>query len=213
MMEPIEVLYGDKFFRHRPPLRHRAQVICEAVAAVLSFDSVVDVGCGLGEVVQAMLTLGKDSWGIEGSVECLSHVRVDPERVCIHDLREPLDEDWDMRFDLATCWAVMEHVNPEYSRIMVTNLCALSDRVLGCVPLLGSPGAGTGFHEENIQTREHWDGLFLAHGYVNNLGVINEVRKGFPPLHTRWCVPPQRSRVQLHLQCVYNDMFCYEKVG
>jgi len=83
-----------------------------AAAGPLRGRSVIDCGCGAGEYVRALATLGADAWGIEYSAEKIAAAErldgVPAGRVAVGNL-EALDF-VDDRFDVALVNEVLEHV-------------------------------------------------------------------------------------------------------
>jgi ubiquinone/menaquinone biosynthesis C-methylase UbiE len=83
-----------------------------AVAGPLRGKSVIDCGCGAGEYVRALTTLGADAWGIEYSEEKIREAQrlggLSDGRVAVGDIEAiEFDDDY---FDVALVNEVLEHV-------------------------------------------------------------------------------------------------------
>lgn len=147
-MKPLEEIYGPKFFARRDRLKWRCEIICNAVNAIFEPESVGDVGCGIGDYVYYWKNnLNVPSWGIEGSEAARPYFVTDSVYVC--DLRTEIVR---LQADLVTCFEVFEHIEIEYSDILIRNLTRMSNRLLiSAAP----PGAG-GHHHVNCQPQEYW---------------------------------------------------------
>ncbi len=77
-----------------------------------SFSSALDIGCGLGKILDVWNILGIETWGVDLVENCLDpgiakkwghQFRLD----CLWVMK------WDRRFDLGICTDVMEHIPPD----------------------------------------------------------------------------------------------------
>lgn len=122
----------------------------------------LDVGCGGGALVRAMLALGYDSMGVEGSEHA---VDIMPDSIILGDLRDP-SFSLDREFDIVTCFDVAEHIDHEHS----STLCDFFDthvRARG-VLIFGAAGEGQdGLGHVNCQHPCYWINL-LKHGFRLN---------------------------------------------
>ena len=173
-MKPLEEIYGPKFFARRDKLLWRAEIMCNAINDVFEPESVMDVGCGIGEYVQYFHNnLGIEANGIEGSEAC--HPYLVSENVYIIDMR--IEFNIRICSDLAVCFEVLEHIEEEYSDIFVKNLTNLSDRILVSA---APPGAG-GHHHVNCQPQSYWIEKFLKFGYIYDEGKTLLIRAALQP--------------------------------
>jgi len=164
-MKPLEEIYGPKFFARRDKLLWRAEIVCNAINDVFEPESVMDVGCGIGEYVQFWQEkLNISAWGIEG----VDHPYFVTKNIAIQDMRLKQIV-WPFangraridKFDLAVCLEVLEHVEPEYANIFVENLTGLSDQILVSA---AQPGQGGHYHV-NCQPKEWWLSKFMEFNY------------------------------------------------
>lgn len=136
-----------------------AAIILDHLRGLLPFASAVDVGCGAGTWVQALLEAGvTDVLGIDGAY-ARGSLRIDAERFLAADLREAIA--LDRRFDLALSMEVAEHLPPARAEGFVADLVRLAPAVLfsAAIPLQG----GTAHVNERWQG--FWAELFARHGY------------------------------------------------
>jgi len=173
-MKPLHEIYGPKFFARRDKLLWRAPIVCGAINDVFEPESVIDVGCGIGEYVQYLENnLGIRSCGIEGSGACLPYLV--SEKVMILDMR--IKQNVRLHSDLAVCFEVLEHIEAEYSDVFVENLTKLSDRILVSA---APPGAG-GHHHVNCQPQSYWHKKFLEFGYDYDEVQTQAIRQALQP--------------------------------
>lgn len=173
-MNPLEEIYPNRFFSRRNSLNWRAKFVCEAVRDVLAPVSVIDVGCAIGDLVKRFLALGIDAYGLEGSRGCLPYLEVESDRVFIEDLRLPIDVG---RYDLAICFEVAEHIEPEYADQFLANLTGMSDRVL----MSAAPPFQGGHYHVNCQPQEYWTEKMAALGFAPDTGIVEAIKQRLAP--------------------------------
>jgi SAM-dependent methyltransferase len=140
-----------------------ARVIARIVHALVRPESVVDVGCGIGEWLLAFAELGVgDYLGVDAPDLSEDLLSIDSERFLARDLGESLA--LRRTFDLAVSLEVAEHLPPERGEGFVEDLCRLAPAVLfsAAVPGQGDPES-TGHVNERWQS--YWASLFQEHGY------------------------------------------------
>lgn len=174
-MKPLNAIYPPRFFARRHKMAWRAPILCGAIQDVLYPKSVVDVGCAIGDLVAEWIRMGVDSKGIEGSEACLPYIVSPSGSVVINDLRRPFL--LEKEYDLATCFEVAEHIEPEYAAVFVYNLVNMSDRILVSI---APPGQGGHYHV-NCQPEPYWNELFSRFGYIPDASVAENVRQRILP--------------------------------
>jgi len=175
-MERLNKLYPPRFFKSRHRLQWRAEPMCVAILDVLKVKRVIDVGCAVGELVDYFLRIGLDAWGLDGSPACKEFFLPPTDRLIIADLRKPLEWTHD-RFDLAICLEVLEHIEEEYSDVVVQNLIALSDKLL----ISAAPPGQGGLHHVNCQPPEYWISKFSEAGFIYDDEILNRIRWNLEP--------------------------------
>jgi SAM-dependent methyltransferase len=136
-----------------------ATIILDHLRGLLPLSSAVDVGCGAGTWVQALLEIGvSDVLGIDGAYARES-LRIPATHFLAADLRQAIA--LDRRFDLALSMEVAEHLPPARAESFVADLVQLAPAVLfsAAIPLQG----GTAHLNERWQ--EFWGDIFARHGY------------------------------------------------
>jgi len=175
-MKPLEDIYGERFFKLRHRLNWRAPIVCSAIQEVFDPRSVIDAGCATGDLVAEFMTMAVDAYGIEGSRAVMPYLECSAGRVFFYDLRKPLPGP-SRRYDLAICFEVAEHIEPEHTEQFVLNLVSLSDRILMSA---APPGQG-GHHHVNCQPPGYWVQKFWQYGFFRNLSPENKFKARLSP--------------------------------
>lgn len=166
-MEPVHNVYKGGFFKNRHRLSWRAPIIVDALVNTYDLkgtDSIIDVGCGIGDYVKEFDDRGFVCMGIEGS-KAAEEFFVS-KHISIFDLRKLLAPSG-IKYDLAFSLEVAEHISAQYADNYIRNLCMLSDRVLISA---ATPGQG-GHGHVNCAPRNYWINKFKALNFRNMKGI------------------------------------------
>jgi hypothetical protein len=169
-MKPLNEIFTFRYFKHRKGLSWRTAIICSAIAEVFKPATVVDVGCSIGDFVNAFLDLGIDAYGIDGATACFDYLCIPKELVTLADLREP--QDWQREYDLALCFEVAEHIEKESADTFLSNLTALADHIIFTA---ARPG-WAGHHHVNLQRNYYWIEKFEKLGYIQDYSTEDLLR-------------------------------------
>ena len=125
---------------------------------------VLDAGCALGLLVEALAERGIDAHGIDISEYAIAQAHASiRDRVRVRSLTAP--DSFDGRYDLIVCIEVLEHMPAAEAAVALTNLCAHTDDVL----FSSSP---TDYRETthlNVQPPEAWAEAFAREGLLRDL--------------------------------------------
>ena len=174
-MKPLEDIYKATFFKRRNSLNWRAEPVCRAIAEVIKPESVIDVGCAIGDLIKGFDKLEILCYGVEGSIRAISYLIVEKDRVYIKDLRLPLN--LGMYFDLVVCLEVAEHIEPEYADQFLSNLCSLSKNIL----MSAAPPGQEGHYHVNCQPNTYWETKLAAVGYIRQPHTEEKIKKYWEP--------------------------------
>lgn len=157
--------YDLDFFRMHIPWHQDYVRIANSLAKYLDFESVVDLGCGCGFIIERLSELDKQAIGYDGSAYALGY----SSRIRIADLTQPQDFG---RHDLVICTEVAEHLAEEFADTLVDSICGASKRWVFFSAAL--PNSGGHLHV-NEHEPEYWLEKFAAHGFAlspNKTAVI-----------------------------------------
>jgi 2-polyprenyl-3-methyl-5-hydroxy-6-metoxy-1,4-benzoquinol methylase len=123
--------------------------------------SVLDAGCAIGFLVQALRDQGLDAWGVDVSELAISQVAPSIAPYCsVASLTDEIDG----RFDLVTIIEVIEHMPGSVAAPVIANITRHTDAVL----FSSTPD---GFEEAthiNVHTPDHWARLFADNGFFRD---------------------------------------------
>ena len=131
--------------------------MAERLVSDIHPSTVLDAGCAMGFLVEALRDRGVDAYGIDVSVYALEQVRTDIRPFCtLASVNDPLGR----RYDLITCIETLEHLPPLESEKAVANLCAHTDDVV----FSSTPSNFKEATHHNVRGVEYWAELFARHG-------------------------------------------------
>lgn len=113
-------------FAAREAFRPAYDRVADAMCAALDFASVLDVGCGQGFLIDALLARGVDVQGIEVSPDAKE--MASPQAAERISIGNALYANASKKFDAVACIEVAEHIEPDQSQALVGKLCALAER-------------------------------------------------------------------------------------
>lgn len=143
--------------------KQSSDIILPLLAIKFSFNSILDIGCGIGTWLASAKGIGVETvFGVDGNYVDTTLLKkfLNLNFFLAHDLRDPLL--LKRQFDLTICLEVAEHL-PEYSAAtLVKSLVMHSEVILFSAAI---PGQGGQYHL-NEQWPDYWAQLFATHGYV-----------------------------------------------
>lgn len=156
--------YDDAFYDGQAADSQRsASRVLTLVRGWLDFNSIVDVGCGVGTWLCAAARLGVRELsltGLDGNYVNRKKLLVPDECFLPTDLASPFA--LDRGFDLALSLEVAEHLPLTRAASLVNDICALSSTVLFGAAIPGQGGTG----HVNEQWPDFWAGLFSKAGML-----------------------------------------------
>jgi SAM-dependent methyltransferase len=165
-----EVEFGAHYFRHdcgTPYERNDHWLeffgrIADGIARDLEPTSVLDAGCAMGFLVEALRKRDVEAWGIDISEYAISQAHESVRDHCrVASITEPLPR----RYDLIVCIEVLEHLSPEETDAAIANLCANTDRLL----ISSSPTDYGEATHRNVRPPEAWSALLAREGFLRDL--------------------------------------------
>jgi SAM-dependent methyltransferase len=154
-------VYTKNFFENRQAAFKSAEQITPLIYNLLQPESVVDVGCGLGEFLYFLKKRGvQNIKRIDGEWVDKKKLLIPEKDFYSADLEKPLN--LKKKFDLVISLEVAEHISYGNSKVFIENLISLGPIILfsAAIPFQG------GVHHVNEQWQEHWVKLFKDRGYI-----------------------------------------------
>lgn len=184
--ETPEVDYGAFYYRHDcgvPYERNEHWLkffddVADRIVRDLHPASVLDAGCAMGFLVEALDRRGIDAQGIDISEFAISKVH---ESVADHCRVASITEPFPQRFDLICCVEVLEHLPPEEAGPAIANLCGATDRIL----LSTSPDDFGEATHLNVQPPESWSAMLASEGFFRDLDLDFSYLTPWAALYTR----------------------------
>lgn len=167
--EPRRVEYGQYYYRHDCGIPYERNehwlgffgAMADAIVRDLRPTTVLDAGCAMGFLVEALRERGVEAWGIDVSEHAISQVHESVAEYCeVGTLTEPLSR----RYDLIVTVEVLEHIPPAEANAAVANLCAATDRLL----LSTTPDDYGEATHLNVQAPELWSAMLAQNGFLRD---------------------------------------------
>jgi GT2 family glycosyltransferase len=138
-------------------------ILADRITVDLQPRSVMDTGCGRGDLVKALRARGVDAWGLDGSLTSIQNVLPESLPFCqVGSLLEPLPQPC---YDLIICIDVIEHLPAEEAIRAVENLCQHGDDILfSSLPLDSNDPPHL-----TSQPPEYWAAIFNRFGFIHDL--------------------------------------------
>ena len=152
--------YYSAEFGRRGTARSSAPHLAEDIVSSLSPNSVIDVGCGTGEYMFALLERGVEVFGVDLSSVAIELCQSSGLEVVKHDLTKPGQLPWTA--DVVFSCEVAEHLVPEAADIFVEKLCTASRHH---VVLTAAGPRQPGNNHFNCQPKSYWIQKFEARNF------------------------------------------------
>jgi SAM-dependent methyltransferase len=136
--------------------------IADHIVSDIKPRTVLDAGCAMGFLVEALRDRGVEAFGVDISDYAIEQVRSDIKPYCrLGSVTEPLSD----RYDLIVSIEVLEHLPTEAAILAVSNLCAATaDFIFSSTPI---------DYQEithlNVQPPEWWTEAFGRQGFFRDV--------------------------------------------
>lgn len=199
-------IYRENFFARRNSLNWRSSVIANAIKNVFDLkpaSKIIDVGCATGDLVRELRIRGHLADGIEGSINAKKYFETDS--IFIADLRKPFSEDIRITlsrpYDLCISIEVLEHIEEEYSDILIDNLVSLSDTLL----ITAAKPGQTGHYHVNCQEKQYWIAKLSKRGYTLSINELYKLVEFFRPFQKKKGLTPLFSNSMVFRKITANE--------
>lgn len=175
---------GQPYERNETWLRFFG-AIADRIVADINPRRVLDAGCAIGLLVEALRARGIDAHGIDISSFAIDAVPGPLRPYCQQgSIAEPLAE----RFDLIVCIEVLEHMPPEEADRAIANFAAHADDVL----FSSTPFDYREPTHVNVRQPEDWAEAFARHGFYRDVDFDASFITKWAVRFTRRSVPAHR---------------------
>jgi len=163
-------VYDKDFFLEGEDLkRASAAKVAEIISSNLNFESVFDIGCGMGIYLTEFHRIGKDVLGCDFSVGGLE---ASSRHFTIFQADATKYIALNRKYDLLVCFEVAEHIQKKFSTQLVKNCTRNSDTVVFTAAPLGQGGVG----HINEQPYSFWIELFEKEGFEHDQDLSSSLR-------------------------------------
>ena len=160
---PHDEVYDETYYAEavEPRIRKSAEVMAGSIYREFHPTLVVDVGCGTGELLEALKEHGVRALGFERSEAALKIARAKGVEVIPLDLEQPIDRLEVRQADVVISTEVAEHLPKSFADTFVEYLCRIAGTV---VMTAATPGQG-GTDHVNEQPNEYWIEKFRSRNF------------------------------------------------
>lgn len=165
-----ELDFGEEYFLHdcgRPYRRDEHWLsffsrIADHIVREIRPRRVLDAGCAMGLLVEALRERGVEAFGLDLSSYAIARVPAPVREFC---WQASITDELDERYDLIVCQEVLPHLPLDDAERAVANFCRHSDDVLFSVmPYPPAP------RHANVAPPEHWAAVFAGHAFFRDFG-------------------------------------------
>ena len=192
--EDRDVDYGRYYYRHDCGIPYERNdhwldffgKIADAIVRDLRPSSVLDAGCAMGFLVEALRARGVEAWGIDVSEYAISQVHESVREYCsVGSIAEPLPR----RYDLIVSIEVLEHIPATEGGAAVATLAAATDRIL----LSTTPDDFAEATHLNVQPPEAWSATLAREGFLREVERDVTYVTPWAALYTRRAEPLEET--------------------
>jgi SAM-dependent methyltransferase len=136
--------------------------IADRIVADIQPGTVLDAGCAMGLLVEALRDRGVDCFGVDVSEYAIQKVREDIRPYCwVGSVSEPFPQE----YDLIVCIEVVEHLAPQEADGAVRNLCQHTDDIL----FSSTPQDYSEATHLSVRPQEQWAESFAREGFFRDV--------------------------------------------
>ena len=140
--------------------------VADELVRSLKPQTVLDVGCAIGFLIEAFWRKGVRAYGIDISEYAIGQVPQDLRSFCrVLSATEPLPEDFPQTYDLITCIEVLEHLTEPEGRSAINNMASRTSSIL----FSSTPHDLTEPTHVNVRPVIYWLQFFAEVGFYPDL--------------------------------------------
>jgi len=123
---------------------------------------VIDAGCGIGLLVDCLLSMGMRALGFDSSEYAVQEAHKQGLLHYVAPSSLEFMDDLKWHADFVSCIEVLEHIPEDKANVCIKNLCNMSTQY---ILFSSSPDDLTEPSHINVQPEDYWLKLFNAHGF------------------------------------------------
>ena len=156
-------IYDETYFAYElePRIKLSVEIVADSIIREFQPNSVIDVGCGTGELLLVLKRHDVVVLGFERAEAALKIARFKGVEVVQLDLEQPIDHLEIRRADLVTSTEVAEHLPEVFADTFVEYLCRLADTVVLTAATRGQGGTD----HVNEQPHDYWIAKFQSRNF------------------------------------------------
>jgi 2-polyprenyl-3-methyl-5-hydroxy-6-metoxy-1,4-benzoquinol methylase len=155
----IDYFYNESFAQTSLRDKIWIQDFCDLILKTFEPRSIIDFGCGTGDILKPFETNGISILGIDGSKANKKYAKIKKRNFIIFDLRKCYQ--LKKLYDLCFCFEVAEHIEEQYSDILIDNLARASSIIL----FTAAPQGQLGVNHINLKPYQWWCKKFVKHNF------------------------------------------------
>lgn len=155
----IDFFYDDNFAAGPWQDKAWAEDFCGLILHIFNPGSVVDFGCGSGDILAPFERREISVLGIDGSRANARRSKIKESNFALFDLRD--DYITAKKYDICLCLEVAEHMEEKHSAVLIGSLTRSSDIVIFSA---AAPGQ-IGVDHCNLKSQKWWIAKFRGHGF------------------------------------------------
>ena len=164
--------------------------IADAIVREINPASVLDAGCAMGFLVEALRERGVEAYGVDISEYAISQVADAIKPYCwVGSLTEPLPR----RYDLVVTIETLEHLHASELPTAIANLCAAADDIL----FSSTPDDYSEATHFSVQPPEQWASEFAALGFWHDVEFDASFLTPWAMRLRKQSEPPHRALIPL----------------
>jgi hypothetical protein len=136
--------------------------VADRIVSDIGPGTVLDAGCAMGFLVEALRDRGVDASGIDVSEYALGQVREDVKAYCAN---ASVTDAFPTRYDLIVCIETLEHLPAGDSERAAANICAHTDDLI----FSSTPSHFKEASHVNVRPPEYWAELFARYGMFHDV--------------------------------------------
>jgi hypothetical protein len=160
--------------------------IADHIVEEIGPKTVLDAGCAMGFLVEALRDRGVQAFGLDLSDYAIASVREDIKPYCrVASITDPLPQ----RYDLIVCIEVLEHLPRDQASAAIDNLCRHTNDIL----FSSTPDEYKEVTHINVRPPEGWAESFAFRGFARDVDYDPSYIAGWAVRYRRLTDPLPRA--------------------